>query len=114
MEIIIKATETTLSNYNKTSTPPTIYKQLYQSIKNILPNHNFLYTDSATNETYFIKSGLCPHYSSVLFTELIAIHEAVKIATISHISPNQTRSTHNTHTPTPIGTRQNQNCSLHR
>jgi len=39
MEIINKATNTTLSNYNKTSTSPTIYKQLFQSLKNTQPNH---------------------------------------------------------------------------
>jgi len=52
MEIIIKATNLTLSNYNET------------------PSHNFLYTDgfmangiisySVTNETYPIKAGLSP------------------------------------------------------
>jgi len=76
MEIITKATNTTLYynyNYNKTSTPPTIYKQLFEYLKNTLHSHNLFDTDSS-------MAGILPHYSSDLSSELIAIHEAVKIA----------------------------------
>jgi len=41
---------------------------------------NGIISYSVTSETNTIKTGLLPHYSSVLSSELIAIHEAVKIA----------------------------------
>jgi len=89
MDSIIKATNTTLSKYNKNTTPPTIFHQLFCTLKSSYPNHNFVYTDgsksggittySITTETATIKLGLLPYFSSVLSSEIIAIQEAIKI-----------------------------------
>jgi len=89
MDSIIKATNTTLSKYNKSTTPPTIFHQLFRTLKSSYPNHNFVFTDgsksggittySITTETATIKLGLLPFYSSVLSSEIIAIQEAIKI-----------------------------------
>jgi len=89
MDSIIKATNAILSKYNKNTTPPTIFHQLFRTLKSSYPNHNFVYTDasksggittySITTETVTIKLGQLPFYSSVLSSEIIAIQEAINI-----------------------------------
>ncbi|XP_033246917.1 uncharacterized protein LOC117187974 [Drosophila miranda] len=84
---IHKSTNINLSNHNKNTTPTIVFHQLFHSIKSALPKHNFLYTDGSkaggitsyciTNESAVIKTGLLPTYSSVLSSEIIAIHEAI-------------------------------------
>jgi len=41
MEIIVRATNTSLSNYNKTRTPLKFYKQLFQTLKTRSPTTIF-------------------------------------------------------------------------
>jgi len=77
MDSIMKATNTTLSKYNKNTTPPTIFHQLFRAIKSSYPNHNFVYTDGSKSgglTTYrkdTIKLGLLPLslYFSVLSSD---------------------------------------------
>jgi len=79
--------DTTFRAYKKQTTPPETYRKLYEHTKDNHKTHKFIFTDGSkmnstisyaiTTDTYIIKYGILPPYSSVLSAEIIAILVAI-------------------------------------
>jgi len=79
--------DTTFRAHKKHTTPPETYRKLYEHTKDNHKTHKFIFTDGSkmnstiayaiTTDTYIIKYGILPPYSSVLSAEIIAILVAI-------------------------------------
>lgn len=87
-----KSINLSLHQFFKTTADASQYRSMFSMIKESLDKYKFLYTDgsksrdltsySITTEDKVICMSYLPNYSSIFSAELIAIHEAIKYATI--------------------------------